>query len=180
MAALFKGPLKDFRENTDTLVMPAETMNRKAGYMDVNSVSSMTSSSYIRAGSSYQTSMKDFSELSDAINGGDLNSAKSAFTQFQNDLKNTKGLNALLNSDTQVGKDFKALQDAFSSNDMDSVKSAMQKLQQDLSKVQGHKHHHHHHHDQDADSAEPKNAATGVTASPSQSGPAARSVDSLA
>jgi spore coat protein CotF len=153
-------------------------MNRKDAYMDISSCSSATSPYYTKASSNYQASMKDFSALADAVNSGDLSSAKSAFTQFQNDLKNTKGLNSLLNSDTQAGKDYKTLQDAFTSGDMSAVKTALQSLQQDLTKVQGSKHHHHHHHHQETQSTDTTTTNTSSTDS-SSSSPPAKSINSF-
>jgi|GEM_PF-5455560 len=85
---------------------------------------------------------KDFQSLSQALQSGNLDTAKSAYQQLQQDQKAAdanRPSNAPANSSLEQA--FQSLGSALNSNDLSAAQSAFSTIQQDF-KAHGHGHHH--------------------------------------
>ena len=122
--------------------------------MTVSNSSAVTNPYQAIATNGFRQKMKDFKNLSDALQSGDITSAQSAFKTLQTDLqaKQANGKTSpLLDETTAAGKDFKALQDALKSGDVKAAQDAFATLKSDVRKTHGSQHHHKVDNDGDAD-----------------------------
>ena len=119
--------------------------------MSVSNVSSVTNQSPSANQGWYQQQYQDFNSLSNALQTGNLSTAKSAFTAWQNDLQSIVPSNlqaAFQNkpfgSNNQANADFQALSSALQAGDTSAAQQAFASLKQDLQSAGGvHRRHHH-------------------------------------
>ena len=104
----------------------------------------------------FQQQAQDFNSLAGALQSGNLSTAQTAFTSWQNDLTliAPSNLQSALQSqpfgsNTQANTDFQSLSSALQSGDLSSAQQAFASLKQDLQSTGGsgsvHRRHHHHH-----------------------------------
>ena len=87
---------------------------------------------------------QDFTDLSSALQSGDLSSAQSAFTAFQQDITNMQQTSGGQQSgqNNQLTTDMSSLGSALQSGDLSGAQKAFSTLQQDMQKVRRGHHHH--------------------------------------
>ncbi len=116
---------------------------------------------------------QEFTELSNALQSGDLSEAQQAYS----DLQQTGGLpSSAASSDSPAAADFAALGKALASGNLSQAQSAFSQLQSDIKRAQAtpsqgstaeqvHGHHHHHYGGSDIDqsSGSAANTSTGST-----------------
>jgi type VI protein secretion system component VasK len=144
--------------------------------MNVSSVGSTASAYQASSTNSFGQLLNDFKGIGSDIQSGDLTSAQSALTTFENDLQSNNGqnpLSKLFSSNSTLGTDLTTLQTALQSNDPTAAQNAFKTLTQDMQssvKTQG-AHHHHHHRAQSSSSATASSStATDSTAGSSSTG----------
>jgi hypothetical protein len=121
--------------------------------MTVSSVSSATSLYQPENQALFQQQAQDFNTLASALQSGNLSTAQSAFTSWQQDLTSIAPPNQQstqqsqpFGSNSQANSDFQSLSSALQSGDISSAQQAFANLKQDLQSsgsVRGHHHHHH-------------------------------------
>ena len=119
----------------------------------------------------YQTStqnspwqaFKDFQAIGSALQSGDLSTAQSALTTFQQLLPNNPQVstNQPFSKNSPANTDFQSLTSALQSGDLSGAQKAFASLQTDLKAA--HKSHHHHHHGTNA--APPSDSTNATTGS---------------
>jgi type VI protein secretion system component VasK len=123
--------------------------------MNISSIGSTTSSYQITPANTFNQYLTDFQSIASDIQSGDLTSAQSALTAFQNDLQSSSGqnpLSRLFSNNSTLTSDLGALQTALQSNDPASAQNAFNSLVQDMqTAIQTQKPHHHHRHHHRAD-----------------------------
>jgi hypothetical protein len=146
-------------------------------YMNVSSVSSATNPYQASSTDGFNQLFSDFKGIGSSIQSGNLTSAQTALTSFENDLQSSTGTNPLtklFSNNSTLSTDLTNLQNALKSNDPSGAQSAFKTLTQDMQtamKTQGTKRHHHHHHaDNDASSSSTSSNSTNSTASSSSTG----------
>lgn len=120
--------------------------------MTVSSVSSATSLYPPENQALFQQQAQDFNTLASALQSGNLSTAQSAFTSWQQDLTSIAPPNQQstqqsqpFGSNSQANSDFQSLSSALQSGDISSAQQAFANLKQDLQSsgsVRGHHHHH--------------------------------------
>jgi hypothetical protein len=120
--------------------------------MTVSSVSSATSLYQPENQALFQQQAQDFNTLASALQSGNLSTAQSAFTSWQQDLTSIAPPNQQstqqsqpFGSNSQANSDFQSLSSALQSGDISSAQQAFANLKQDLQSsgsVRGHHHHH--------------------------------------
>jgi soluble cytochrome b562 len=100
---------------------------------------------------SIQQRQQDFSQLAQALQGGNLAAAQSAFSALQNTNGQAQSSNATNGSNSNssgntISNDFAALAQALQSGNISSAQSAFAQLQTAMNAQQSGGHHHHHHH----------------------------------
>ena len=88
----------------------------------------------------FQQIKQTFSDLSDALNAGDLQSAQAAFASLQS-LQPPGAANA----QSPLAADISSLGQALQSGDIKGAQQAFAQLQQDSQSLKGSHHHHRHH-----------------------------------
>ena len=121
--------------------------------MTVSSVSSATSLYQPENQALFQQQAQDFNTLASALQSGNLSTAQSAFTSWQQDLTSIAPPNQQstqqsqpFGSNSQANSDFQSLSSALQSGDISSAQQAFANLKQDLQSsgsVRGRHHHHH-------------------------------------
>jgi hypothetical protein len=121
--------------------------------MTVSSVFSATSLYQPENQALFQQQAQDFNTLASALQSGNLSTAQSAFTSWQQDLTSIAPPNQQstqqsqpFGSNSQANSDFQSLSSALQSGDISSAQQAFANLKQDLQSsgsVRGHHHHHH-------------------------------------
>jgi len=88
---------------------------------------------------------QDFKAIGSALQSGDLATAQTALTTFQQDLQavSKTGATQIFGQNSQANTDYKSLAAALRSGDLSTAQKAFASLQTDLKPV--HKGHHHHH-----------------------------------
>jgi hypothetical protein len=123
--------------------------------MTVSSVFSATSLYQPENQALFQQQAQDFNTLASALQSGNLSTAQSAFTSWQQDLTSIAPPNQQstqqsqpFGSNSQANSDFQSLSSALQSGDISSAQQAFANLKQDLqsSGSSGSVHRHHHHH----------------------------------
>jgi hypothetical protein len=120
--------------------------------MTVSSVFSATSLYQPENQALFQQQAQDFNTLASALQSGNLSTAQSAFTSWQQDLTSIAPPNQQstqqsqpFGSNSQANSDFQSLSSALQSGDISSAQQAFANLKQDLQSsgsVRGHHHHH--------------------------------------
>ena len=100
---------------------------------------------------SIQQRQQDFSQLAQALQGGNLAAAQSAFSALQNPNGQAQSSNATNGTNSNgsgntISNDFAALAQALQSGNISSAQSAFAQLQTAMKAQQSGGHHHHHHH----------------------------------
>ena len=88
---------------------------------------------------------QDFKAIGSALQSGNLSTAQTALTTFQQDLQaaSKTGATQIFGKNSQANTDYKSLAAALQSGDLSGAQKAFASLQTDLKPV--HKGHHHHH-----------------------------------
>jgi len=136
--------------------------------MTIDNLSSCLCSSQTSATNPFKQQFEDFKSLDKAVQSGDLSSASTALSAYQQDIQNAPAnspLAKLFADGTPASKDLQALQTAIQNNDTTGAQKAMASLKQDLQSARKtHGHHHHHRADNDGD-ADDSGAAAGASSS---------------
>ena len=146
-------------------------------------VSSVSSAQQPTSTDGFGQLFKDFKGIGSAIQSGDLTTAASALTSFQNDLQSTTGknpLSQLFNNNSTLSSDLTSLQNALKSNDPTAAQNAFKTLAKDMqSAMKTGKSHGHHHHkvDNDGDADDGGTNSTATNSTTSGSGAASSSTD---
>jgi type VI protein secretion system component VasK len=123
--------------------------------MNISSIGSTTSSYPVTPANTFNQFLTDFQSIGSDIQSGNLTSAQSALTAFQNDLQSSSGqnpLSRLFSNNSTLTNDLASLQTALQSNNPASAQNAFNTLVQDMqTAIQTQKPHHHHHHHHRAD-----------------------------
>jgi len=136
--------------------------------MTISSINSTTNAYQISAQNTFNQSFNDFKSIGSAVQSGNLTSAQSALTAFQNDLQSNSGqnpLSQLFSNNSKLSNDLTTLQTALKSNDTSGAQSAFKTLASDMQsamKTQA-PHGHRHHHRVDAESDNDASTATSST-----------------
>jgi hypothetical protein len=128
--------------------------------MSVSAVDAAQSSYWNTIQSKYNQPAQDFQSLAGAIQSGNLSTAQTALTAFQQDIQNNPQgplATALSDSNSQISKDLQSLQTALQSNDVSGAQTAFAAVKQDLKAL------HHHHHHKAADNADGTQSTTSAT-----------------
>jgi hypothetical protein len=137
----------------------------------VSSVTSATNPNQTTNPSVLGKIVQDFKAIGSALQSGNLSTAQSALTAFQQALQGSSQTSTTqpFGSNTQANTDFQSLVSALKSGDLSSAQKAFASLQTDLTST--HKAHHHHHHGSGtAPSTTPTNGATTSSAVASDDG----------
>ncbi len=119
--------------------------------MTISSIGSTTNPYQNFSANGFSQLFNDFKGIASNIQSGDLTSAQSALTAFEQDLQSNNGqnpLSQLFGNNSTLSNDLQNLQTALQSNNSSSAQNAFQTLIQDMQgamKTQGIRHHHHHH-----------------------------------
>jgi hypothetical protein len=141
--------------------------------MTVSSIGSVTNPYQTPSTDGFIHLFNDFKGIGGAIQSGDLTTAQSALTTFQNDLQSNTGknpLSQLFSNNSTLGNDLTALQSALKSNDPTAAQNAFKTLIQDMQSAmktqRAHRHHHHRaeaENDGDADDGGQNSTSTATT-----------------
>ena len=154
--------------------------------MTISGVSSATNGSQPVVQDGFAQAFQDFQGIESAIESGDLATAQTALTTFQQDLQSgaqNNPLSRLFSKNSALGQDLQTLQTALTSNDPAAAKSAFGSLIQDMqSAMKTHGHHRHHHHHvkkaSDGDADDNAQSSTGSTSAGSGTTASTGSTDS--
>jgi hypothetical protein len=114
--------------------------------MSVSAVDAAQNSYWNTIQAKYNQPAQDFQSLAGAIQFGNLSTAQTALTAFQQDIQNNPQgplATALSDSNSQISKDLQSLQTALQSNDVSGAQTAFAAVKQDLKALHHHRHHHH-------------------------------------
>ena len=118
--------------------------------MNVSGVCSTTSTQNTAANDGFGQLFSDFKSIASTIQSGDLSSAQTALTTFEQDLQNNTGknpLSQLFKNNGTLSKDLDAVQTALKSNDPAAAQSAFKTLGEDMqTAMKTHRSHGRHHH----------------------------------
>ena len=111
----------------------------------ISAVSSITDPYRITGQQNLGQIGQDFKAIGSALQSGDLSTARTALTTFQQDLQaaSKTGATQIFGKNSQANADYKSLAAALQSGDLSAAQKAFASLQTDLRLV--HKGHHHHH-----------------------------------
>lgn len=112
--------------------------------MSTTSISS--NNSYLSMTQMYSQPKQDLLSLASALNSGNVGSAQTALTTFQQDLANFQNLTGGSGLSANLKTDLQQLQGALNSNNPVDAKADFANFLQDLQRAKGHRAHHHHHH----------------------------------
>ena len=105
--------------------------------MNVSGVSNTTGSTALD--SEFAARKRNFENLQQAVESGDLSAAKTAYEAIQKDMKNAPaGMAGEGGPFAQMQSDFKKLGEALQSGDADAVKDAFSTWQNDLQQMRPH------------------------------------------
>jgi hypothetical protein len=153
----------------------------------ISSVSSATNPYLTSNQSGIGQFFQDFKALGSALQSGNLSTAQSALSTFQQDLQASAPAAAQTSSqsssqpfgkNTQANTDFQNLTSALQSGDLSGAQQAFASLQNDLKTAKGH-HHHHHHGSSGASSGTSATASSSTPASSSSTSASSVDGDSL-
>jgi hypothetical protein len=111
---------------------------------NISSVSPTTNLYSNQAG--FSQSFKDLKDIGSALQSGDLSTAQSALSTFQQQLQGSSSASSSqpFGSNAQANKDYQSLSTALQSGDTKGAQQAFASLKTDLKSAQKGGHHHHH------------------------------------
>ena len=128
----------------------------------ISSVSSTTDPYRIANQQGFGQIGQDFNAIGSALQSGDLSTAQTALTTFQQDLQGASKTDAtqVFGKNNQANADYKSLTTALQSGDLSAAQKAFAGLQTDLKAVHKGGHHHHHPSSSTSATAQTSGAAT--------------------
>ena len=139
--------------------------------MTVSSVSSTTNQYQNTVQDGFTQAFQDFKGIGTALQSGNLTSAQSALTTFQQDLQNSSQtsqknpLSQLFSNNNTLNNDLTALQTALKSNDAAGAQTAFKTLTQDMQSSMKTQKGHHHHHVKKANDGDAAQSSSSITSS---------------
>jgi hypothetical protein len=136
----------------------------------VASVSSPANPYQTQYQNGFAQTLEDFNSIGSALQSGDLSSAQSALTAFQQDLQGNSqtSSNQPFGQNTKANTDYQSLTSALQAGDLSGAQSAFANLQKDL-EGSGRTHRRHHHGSDDYGAADAAASTTGTSSSSTSS-----------
>ena len=111
--------------------------------MSTSSISS--NNSYMSMAQLFNQPKQDLSSLANALNSGNVSSAQTALSTFQQDLQTFQSATGSSGLPANLNNDLQQIQSALSSNNLTDAKADFDNFLQDLQGKTSQLHHHHHH-----------------------------------